>query len=114
MPRRTGAFLNFFGQIAIILGGAVLGGAVDCPILNIAETIYWINKAIVFGESADVLVEIIDHRGLVDTDGRNIVDPAGEEVFVFGGASVRVHRGASTENEVVNERVGVVREIETG
>ena len=36
------------------------------------------------------------------------------EVFVFGGASVRVHRGASTENEVVNERVGVVREIETG
>ena len=92
---------------------AVFGGFVDCPIFDVDETVSCVDKAVIFGESADVFVEIIDKAGLVNTDGRNVVDPAVEEGLVFLDAGRFIHGSAGAKNEVIDESVGVIGEVET-
>ena len=89
------------------------GGFVDCPIFDVDETVSCVDKAVIFGESADVFVEIIDKAGLVNTDGRNVVDPAVEEGLVFLDAGRFIHGSAGAKNEVIDESVGVIGEVET-
>ncbi len=90
------------------LGGAVLGGFVYSPIFDINKAIGRVDEAVIFGKGADVLIEIVDETGLVNSDGGDVVDPASEEGFVLLDAGGLVHGGTGAKDEVVDEGVGVV------